>query len=117
MVLNFRDVTYLDSFPGLDDWFGRCTRRGNNAELRAVELNAAAAEILKLTNLHTVFSDYPTESAALSSFTRSRSKFQTGKARDSFRRGRMRVARKFFVVLFDNSAGDARAGVPAGSVL
>jgi len=34
-----------------------------------VELNARAAEILKLTNLHTVFSDYSTESAALSSFT------------------------------------------------
>jgi len=69
VVLNFRDVTYLDSSGVGQLVRALYTSRRNNAELRAVELNARAAEILKLTNLHTVFSDYSTESAALSSFT------------------------------------------------
>jgi anti-sigma B factor antagonist len=69
VVLNFRDVTYLDS-SGIGQLVRAIyTARRNNAELRAVELSPQAAEILKLTNLHTVISDYATESAAISSFT------------------------------------------------
>jgi anti-sigma B factor antagonist len=68
VLLNFRDVTYLDS-SGIGQLVRAIyTSRRSNAELRAVELSAHAAEILKLTSLHTVIGDYPTESAALSSF-------------------------------------------------
>ncbi len=69
VVLNFRDVTYLDS-SGIGQLVRAIyTARRSNAELRAVELSPQAAEILKLTNLHTVISDYATESAAIGSFT------------------------------------------------
>jgi anti-sigma B factor antagonist len=68
VLLNFREVTYLDS-SGIGQLVRALyTSRRSNAELRAVELNARAQEILRLTNLHTVFADFPTERAALTSF-------------------------------------------------
>jgi anti-sigma B factor antagonist len=68
VLLNFRDVTYLDS-SGIGQLVRALyTSRRSNADLRAVELSARAQEILRLTNLHTVFSDFPTERAALTSF-------------------------------------------------
>jgi anti-sigma B factor antagonist len=70
VVLNFRDVTYLDS-SGIGQLVRALyTSRRGGAELRAVEISARAQEILRLTNLHTIFTDYPTEGAALSSFSR-----------------------------------------------
>jgi anti-sigma B factor antagonist len=71
VLLNFRDVTYLDSSGVGQLVRALYTSRRNSAELRAVELSARAADILKLTNLHTVITDYANESAALSSFTNS----------------------------------------------
>ena len=69
IVLNFRDVTYLDS-SGVGQLVRAVyTSRRNDAVLRAVDLSTRAEEILRLTNLHTIFSDYPTETAALSSFS------------------------------------------------
>jgi anti-sigma B factor antagonist len=69
VVLNFRDVTYLDS-SGIGQLVRALyTSRRSSAELKAVELNTRAMEILRLTNLHTVFTDYPSEGAALSSFS------------------------------------------------
>jgi anti-sigma B factor antagonist len=68
VLLNFRDVTYLDS-SGIGQLVRALyTSRRNNAELRAVELNRQATEIIKLTNLHTVINDYPTEASAINSF-------------------------------------------------
>lgn len=68
VLLNFRDVTYLDS-SGIGQLVRALyTSRRSNADLRAVELNTRAQEILRLTNLHTVFADFPTERAALTSF-------------------------------------------------
>ena len=69
VLLNFRDVTYLDSSGVGQLVRALYTSRRSNAELRAVELSARAADILKLTNLHTVITDYANESAALNSFT------------------------------------------------
>jgi anti-sigma B factor antagonist len=69
VLLNFRDVSYLDS-SGLGQLVrGLYTARKNGAELKAVELSPRAQEVLHLTNLHTVFPDYPDEQAALRSFS------------------------------------------------
>jgi anti-sigma B factor antagonist len=69
VVLNCRGISYLDS-----SGVGQLIRslfaaRKNGAELRAVELSSRAQEILRLTNLHTVFTDFPDEESALRSFT------------------------------------------------
>lgn len=68
LLLNFRDVSYLDS-----SGVGQLVRalysaRKNNAELRTVDLSPRAREVLRMTNLHTVFTDYRDEQAALGSF-------------------------------------------------
>ncbi len=69
VLLNFRDVSYLDS-SGLGQLVrGLYTARKNSAELKAVDLSPRAQEVLRLTNLHTVFPDYPDEQAAVRSFT------------------------------------------------
>jgi anti-sigma B factor antagonist len=68
VLLNFREVSYLDS-SGLGQLVrGLYTARRNGAELYAVELNPRASEILRLTNLHRVFIDFPSERDALDSF-------------------------------------------------
>jgi anti-sigma B factor antagonist len=69
VLLNFRDVSYLDS-----SGIGQLVRalysaRKNGADLRAVDLNARVQEILRLTNLHAVFSDFPDEQTAVRSFS------------------------------------------------
>jgi anti-sigma B factor antagonist len=68
VLLNFRDVSYLDS-SGIGQLVrGLYTARKNGAELRAVDLSPRAREILRMTNLHTVFTDFPDEQAAIGSF-------------------------------------------------
>jgi anti-sigma B factor antagonist len=68
VLLNFRDVSYLDS-SGIGQLVrGLYTARKNAAELKAVDLKPRAREILRLTNLHTVFADFPDEQTAISSF-------------------------------------------------
>lgn len=69
LLLNFRDVSYLDS-----SGVGQLVRalysaRRNGAELKAVDLSPRSREVLRLTNLHTVFADFPDEQAALRSFS------------------------------------------------
>lgn len=69
VLLNFRDVSYLDS-----SGIGQLVRalysaRKSGADLRVVDLNARAQEILRLTNLHTVFRDFPDEQTAIRSFS------------------------------------------------
>jgi anti-sigma B factor antagonist len=69
MLLNFRDVSYLDS-SGVGQLI-RClyAARRNGAELKAVDLSPRALEVLRLTNLHTIFSDYTNEPDAPRSFS------------------------------------------------
>jgi len=68
VLLNFRDVSYLDS-SGIGQLVrGLYTARKNGAELRAVDLSSRARESLRMTNLHTVFTDFPDEQSAISSF-------------------------------------------------
>jgi anti-sigma B factor antagonist len=69
LLLNFRDVSYLDS-SGVGQLI-RClyTARKNGAELKAVDLSPRVLEVLRLTNLHTIFSDYTNEPDALRSFS------------------------------------------------
>jgi anti-sigma B factor antagonist len=69
LLLNFRDVSYLDS-----SGVGQLVRalysaRRNGAELKAVDLSPRSREVLRLTNLHTVFADFPDEQTALRSFS------------------------------------------------
>jgi anti-sigma B factor antagonist len=69
VLLNLRDVSYLDS-SGIGQLVrGLFTARKHQAELRAVDLSPRAQEILRLANLHTVFADFPDEQAALRSFS------------------------------------------------
>jgi len=68
VLLNLRHVSYLDS-----SGIGQLVRsvfsaHKHDADLRAVDLSNRAQEILRLTNLHTVFSDFADEQAALRSF-------------------------------------------------
>jgi anti-sigma B factor antagonist len=68
VLLNFRDVSYLDSSGVGQLVRGLYTARKNGAELRAVDLSPRAREILRITNLHTVFTDFPDEQTAIGSF-------------------------------------------------
>jgi anti-anti-sigma factor len=69
VLLNFRDVSYLDS-SGIGQLVRSLyTARRNGAELRAVDLNPRASEVLRLTNLHRIFADFPDERTALQSFS------------------------------------------------
>lgn len=69
VVLNFRDVSYLDS-SGLGQIIRTLfTAKKHGAELYAVELHSRAREILRLTNLHTVFTDFPDEQTAMRNFS------------------------------------------------
>jgi anti-sigma B factor antagonist len=69
VLLNFRDVSYLDS-SGIGQLVRSLyTARRNGAELRAVDLNPRASEVLRLTNLHRIFTDFPDERTALESFS------------------------------------------------
>ena len=70
VLLNFRDVSYLDS-----SGIGQLVRslysaRKHGAQLCAVDLSARAREVLRMTNLHTVFADFPDEQSAITSFAR-----------------------------------------------
>ena len=68
ILLNLRDVTYLDS-SGIGQLVRTLyTARKNGADLCAVELSPRARETLRLTNLHTVLADFPDEQSALRSF-------------------------------------------------
>jgi anti-sigma B factor antagonist len=69
IVLNLRDVSYLDS-SGLGSLV-RCllTSRKHAAELKAVDLSPRTRELLKLANLELVLADFPSEQAALDSFS------------------------------------------------
>jgi anti-sigma B factor antagonist len=69
LLLNFRDVSYMDS-SGLGQLVRALyTARKNQAQLKAVELNPRVQETLRLTNLHQVISDYADEQTALHSFS------------------------------------------------
>jgi anti-sigma B factor antagonist len=69
VVLNLREVSYLDS-SGLGQLVrGLFTAEKHKAELKAIGLNRRVQEVLKLTNLYEMFSDYPDEQAALGSFS------------------------------------------------
>lgn len=70
VLLNLRDVTYLDSSGVGMLMRALYSARKNNAELRAVDLSARVQEVLRLANLHTVFADFPNEAAALRDFGR-----------------------------------------------
>ncbi len=69
LLLNFRDVSYLDS-SGLGQLVRALyTAQKNQAQLKAVDLNPRVQEVLRLTNLHQVVSDYPDEQTAIHSFS------------------------------------------------
>lgn len=69
VVLNLREVSYMDS-SGLGQLVrGLFTAQAHKAELKAVGLNPRVQEVLKLTNLYEMFSDYPDEQTALGSFS------------------------------------------------
>lgn len=65
IVLNFRNVEYLDS-----SGIGQLVRslfaaRRKNADICTVDLGTRSREILRIANLHTVIGDFPDESSAI----------------------------------------------------
>jgi anti-sigma B factor antagonist len=69
ILLNLREVSYLDS-SGLGQLVRSLyTAQKHGGELRAVELNPRAREVMQVTNLRELFPDYPDEQAALNSFS------------------------------------------------
>ncbi len=68
LLLNFRDVTYLDSSGVGQLVRGLYSAQKQGVQLKAVELSPRAAEVLRLVNLHKIFPDFPDEQTALRSF-------------------------------------------------
>lgn len=68
LLLNFRDVTYLDSSGVGQLVRGLYSAQKHGAQLKAVELTPRAAEVLRIVNLHKIFPDFPDEQTALRSF-------------------------------------------------
>ena len=70
IVLNMNDVTYIDS-SGLGALVAAHTSaRSQGASLKLCHLGAKFQEILQVTKLVTVFDVYPTEAAAVASFSK-----------------------------------------------
>ena len=70
IVLNMNNVTYIDS-SGLGALVASHTSaRGQGASLKLCHLGAKFQEILQVTKLVTVFDVYPTEAAAVASFSK-----------------------------------------------
>lgn len=68
VLLNFSDVAYLDS-SGIGQLVRALyTAQRQEAELKIIEFNPRVREVLKLTNLHEMLGEYPSEDAALRSF-------------------------------------------------
>jgi anti-sigma B factor antagonist len=70
IVLNMAEVTYIDS-SGLGTMVALHTSaRAQGASMKISNLGAKFQEILQVTNLVTVFDAYPTEAAAIGSFSK-----------------------------------------------
>jgi len=68
VLLNLRDVSYLDSSGVGQLVRSLCTARKSSGELKAVDLSPRVHEVLKLTNLQSLFSDFADEQEAIRSF-------------------------------------------------
>ena len=69
VVLNMADVTYIDS-SGLGTLVALHTSaKAQGASLKISNLGSKFQEILQVTKLVTVFDSYPTEAAAIGSFS------------------------------------------------
>ena len=69
IVLNMADVTYIDS-SGLGTLVALHTSaKAQGASMKLSNLGAKFQEILQVTKLVTVFDAYPTEAAAIGSFS------------------------------------------------
>jgi anti-sigma B factor antagonist len=70
IVLNMAEVTYIDS-SGLGTMVALHTSaRAQGASMKISNLGAKFQEILQVTKLVTVFDAYPTEAAAIGSFSK-----------------------------------------------
>ena len=70
IVLNMDNVTYIDS-SGWARWSPRTpARESQGAFLKLCHLGSKFQEILQVTKLVTVFEVYPTEAAAIASFSK-----------------------------------------------
>lgn len=70
IVLNMSNVTYIDS-SGLGALVAAHTSaRSQGAVLKLCNLGSKFQEILQVTKLVTVFDSYPTEAAAIASFSK-----------------------------------------------
>lgn len=68
LLLNLRGLSYLDS-SGIGELVKLyCTVRRRGGDLKVVDLNEKALDIIRLTNLHSVLAEYPDETAAANSF-------------------------------------------------
>jgi len=69
VLLNLKEVSYLDSSGVGQLVRALCSAGTHDAVLKMVDLNPRAQEVIRITNLHTVFADFPDEQTALRSFS------------------------------------------------
>ena len=68
VLLNLREVSYLDS-SGIGQLVrALSTAQRVGAQLKAVDLSPHAQAVIRVVNLHTIFTDFPDEQTALRSF-------------------------------------------------
>jgi anti-sigma B factor antagonist len=68
LLLNLRDVIYLDSSGVGQLVRALSTAQKLSVQLKAVELSPHVAEVLQLVNLHKLLADFPDEQTAVRSF-------------------------------------------------
>lgn len=70
IILNLRDVQYLDSSGIAQLVSGYATVKRNGGELKMVHLSKKVQDLLSVTNLYKIFEEFSDEQTALRSFHR-----------------------------------------------
>ncbi|MBV8115298.1 MAG: STAS domain-containing protein [Silvibacterium sp.] len=69
IILNMRDVSYVDS-AGLGELVGAYTTATNNGgSVKLLHLQGKMKDLMQITKLHTIFQDFDDEQKAIASFT------------------------------------------------
>jgi len=70
IILNLAEVNYIDSSGIRELVSGYATIKDKGGQLKMARLTEKVREMLEITNLYTIFEDYPDEQSAIRSFER-----------------------------------------------